>query len=65
MTALVGRDQTHLERSGVRQRTLVVDCAGVRITDFGIAPDERDALVEEGRRAAGEFVQRWRASGGV
>ncbi|HET6857895.1 MAG TPA: patatin-like phospholipase family protein [Streptomyces sp.] len=64
-TALVGRDQTHLERPGVRERTLVVDCAGVRITDFGIAADERDALVEEGRRAAGEFLQRWRASGGA
>ena len=35
-TALVGRDQTHLERPGVRERTMTVDTAGTAITEFGI-----------------------------
>ncbi|RCH65746.1 Patatin [Streptomyces sp. SDr-06] len=59
-TALVGRDQTSLERPGVRERTMDVDCAGVGVTDFRIGPEARDAVVERGREAAAAFLQRWK-----
>ncbi|MFI6469629.1 patatin-like phospholipase family protein [Streptomyces sp. NPDC050516] len=59
-TALVGRDQTSLDRPGVRDRTMAVDCAGVGITDFRIDAEARDAVVEQGRKAAGEFLGRWK-----
>jgi len=43
-TALVGRDQTHLERPGVRDRTMAVDTRGTEITEFRIRDSEREAL---------------------
>ena len=61
-TALVGRDQTHLERPGVRDRTMTVDTAGTSITEFGIGPDERRRLVEQGRSTARDFLESWAAS---
>ena len=57
-TALVGRDQTHLERPGVRERTLTVDTSGTAITEFGIGDREKAQLVERGRAAALEFLRR-------
>ena len=57
-TALVGRDQTHLERPGVRERTMSVDTSGTGIVEFGLGPAERDALLARGRRAAQEFLAR-------
>jgi NTE family protein len=58
-TALVGRDQTHLERPGVRERTMTVDTRGTAITEFGIGPAERRELIERGKEAARDFLQRW------
>jgi NTE family protein len=58
-TALVGRDQTHLERPGVRDRTLTVDTSGTAITEFGIGAQEKADLVERGRSTAREFLRRW------
>jgi NTE family protein len=58
-TALVGRDQTHLERPGVRERTLTVDTSGTAITEFGIGKREKAELVERGRAAALDFLRRW------
>ena len=58
-TALVGRDQTHLERPGVRERTLTVDTSGTAITEFGIGDREKAQLVERGRTAALDFLHRW------
>jgi NTE family protein len=55
-TALVGRDQTHLDRPGVRERTMVVDTHGTSITEFGIGSAERTELVGRGRRAAAQFL---------
>ncbi|GGL67082.1 membrane protein [Streptomyces fumigatiscleroticus] len=63
-TALVGRDQTHLERPEVRGRTISVSCSGVGITDFGLGVEAIEALVEEGRRTAIEFLRRLRTSEG-
>ena len=58
-TALVGRDQTHLDRPGVRARTMTVDTSGTAITEFGIGEREKTALVERGRSAAREFLHGW------
>jgi len=56
-TALVGRDQTHLDRPGVRERTMTVDTRGTSITEFGIHLLERRALIERGGAAAREFLR--------
>ena len=56
-TALVGRDQTHLDRPGVRERTMTVDTRGTSITEFGIHLLERRALIERGGKAAREFLR--------
>jgi NTE family protein len=56
-TALVGRDQTHLERPGVRERTMTVDTKGTAITEFGIGPVERAELVARGEQTAREFLR--------
>jgi NTE family protein len=56
-TALVGRDQTHLERPGVRERTMTVDTKGTAITEFGIGPVERAELVARGEQTAVEFLR--------
>jgi NTE family protein len=59
-TALVGRDQTHLERPGVRDRTMTVDTSGTAITDFGIGSRKKAELVDRGRTAAVEFLRVWK-----
>ncbi|AGL19307.1 patatin-like phospholipase family protein [Actinoplanes sp. N902-109] len=51
-TALVGRDQTHLNQPGVRERTIAIDTSGVGITDFGIDAARRRALAQRGYDAA-------------
>ena len=57
-TALVGRDQTHLDRPGVRDRTMTVDTKGTAITEFGISAKKRAALIERGEQAARDFLAR-------
>jgi len=56
-TALVGRDQTHLDRPGVRERTMIVDTSGTAITEFGIGARKKVELVERGRDAARDFLR--------
>ncbi|MCW2741566.1 MAG: Patatin [Blastococcus sp.] len=63
-TALVGRDQTHLDRPGVRDRTMTVDTHGTSITEFGIGPVERADLIGRGQQAATAFL-RTRAPAGT
>jgi NTE family protein len=58
-TALVGRDQTHLDRPGVRDRTMTVDTEGTAITEFGIRAEKKAGLIERGRATAQGFLQRW------
>jgi len=57
-TALVGRDQTHLDRPGVRERTMTVDTRGAAITEFGIRDKKRAELIERGAQAARAFLAR-------
>lgn len=57
-TALVGRDQTHLDRPGVRERTMTVDTRGTAITEFRIGAKERRELIARGEQAARDFLER-------
>lgn len=57
-TALVGNDQTHLDRPGVRERTMTVDTSGTAITDFDIDDAHRRDLVTRGEQTAREFLQK-------
>jgi len=57
-TSLVGRDQTHLDRPGVRERTLTVDTRGTALTEFGIRARERQELIARGEQAARDFLLR-------
>jgi len=50
--ALVGRAQTHLERLGVRDRTMTVDTRGTEITEFRIHASEAPGTLRE-RPASG------------
>lgn len=56
-TCLVGRDQTHLDRPGVRERTMTVDTSGTAITEFGIGAKEKVELIERGRDTAKDFLR--------
>ena len=60
-TGLVGRDQTHLDRPGVRERTMIIDTSGVGITDFRLGDDQRRKLLRQGRDGADAFLRRWSA----
>jgi NTE family protein len=55
-TAIIGRDQTHLDRPGVRERTMSVDTSGTGIVEFAIGDAERRQLVARGRQAAVDFL---------
>ncbi|MFC6066042.1 patatin-like phospholipase family protein [Streptomyces ochraceiscleroticus] len=59
-TGLVGHDQTHLDRPGVRDRCMTVDCSGVCITDFTLGKEGRSALLDMGLQAADDFLLEWR-----
>ncbi|KPM54216.1 Patatin [Frankia sp. R43] len=55
-TALVGHDQTHMDRFGVRYRTMEIDTSGVGITDFGLSAAGRQMLLHRGQAAAAAFL---------
>jgi NTE family protein len=57
-TALVGNDQTHLDRPGVRDRTMTVDTSGTALTDFDIDGAHRQDLIARGERTARDFLQK-------
>jgi NTE family protein len=58
-TAVVGHDQTYLERPCVRRRTIQVDTGEVGITEFAAGERKRDVLVANGERAARQFLAGW------
>jgi NTE family protein len=58
---LVGRDQAYLARDGVRDRVIFVDATAVGSLPMDIAPWQRALLVDNGRRAARTFLDRWEA----
>ena len=55
-TALVGHDQTHLERPGIRENTMIIDTSGVSIAEFGINEEKQGMLFRRGRDTADEFL---------
>ena len=52
-------DQMHIDDPGVVARTIFVDTFGVKSTDFDLSPATADRLLENGRRAAEEFLAGW------
>jgi NTE family protein len=58
-TAVLGHDQTYLEQPCVRRRAIQVDTSAVGIVEFGAGEGKRAALVENGERAAREFLAAW------
>jgi len=53
------RDAMHIDDPGVQARTIFVDTAGVRSTDFDLDDATRQRLFDSGRRAAQEFLSTW------
>jgi NTE family protein len=58
-TTVNGNDQVHLADPCVASRTIFVDTLGVGAEDFGIDASTRQALYENGRRAAEQFLTMW------
>ncbi|MEU7943025.1 patatin-like phospholipase family protein [Microbispora bryophytorum] len=58
-TAIVGHDQTYLDRPWVRARTIQVDTEGVGMVDFDLDEGQRHHLYRNGRTAAAAFLATW------
>lgn len=58
-TAIVGADQTYLERPCVKRRTIPVDTALVGIVEFDAPEEKRAAVVAKGDEAAVKFLDTW------
>ncbi len=58
-TAVVGNDQTYLERPCVRRRTISVDTSAVGIVEFDASPQQRAAVIANGIVAAETFLETW------
>lgn len=58
-TAIVGNDQTYLERPCVRRRTIAVDTSAVGIVEFDASAAQRDTLVANGHAAVAAFLAGW------
>jgi NTE family protein len=58
-TAIVGNDQTYLERPCVKRRAIQVDTRAVGIVDFDAPAATREAVVANGDEAARKFLVDW------
>jgi NTE family protein len=58
-TAIVGADQTYLERPCVKRRAIFVDTSLVGIVEFDAPEEKRAAVVAKGDEAAHEFLDTW------
>jgi len=58
-TAIVGNDQTYLDRPCVRRRTIQVETSAVGIVEFDAPPERREAVVNNGETAADQFLSGW------
>jgi len=58
-TAIVGNDQTYLERPCVRRRTIFVDTSSVGIVEFDASDEQRATAIANGAAAAERFLQTW------
>jgi NTE family protein len=58
-TAIVGNDQTFLERPCVRRRTIDVDTSSVGIVEFDASDEQRATAIANGTAAAERFLATW------
>lgn len=58
-TAIVGNDQTYLERPCVRRRTIAVDTSAVGIVEFEASPQQRAIVAANAEAAAAAFLAGW------
>ena len=58
-TALVGHDQTYLERPCVARRTIHVDTSAIGVVEFDAPKAKRDAVIANGEAAASAFLADW------
>lgn len=58
-TAIVGHDQTYVNRPCVERRTIPVDTSAVGIVEFDASDQKREALQASGEAAAEEFLAGW------
>jgi NTE family protein len=58
-TAIIGNDQTYLERPCVRRRAIQVDTSIVGIVEFDAGKEKREAVVANGDQAAKQFLGAW------
>lgn len=58
-TAIVGNDQTYVDRPCVRRRSIEVDTSAVGVVDFDASKATRDEVVSNGDAAAASFLRAW------
>lgn len=58
-TAIVGNDQTYVERPCVRRRAIQVDTSAVGIVEFDAPEATRAAVLAGGEEAAEAFLREW------
>ncbi|MGH2942099.1 MAG: patatin-like phospholipase family protein, partial [Solirubrobacteraceae bacterium] len=58
-TAIVGNDQTYLERPCVRRRTITVDTSAVGLVEFDATAQQRATVIAAGAAAAERFLETW------
>jgi NTE family protein len=58
-TAIVGHDQTYLERPCVRRRAILVDTGAVGVVQFDAPQEVRAEVIANGDQAASRFLDDW------
>ena len=58
-TAIVGHDQTYLERPCVMRRTIPVDTSAIGVVEFDATARQRALVVANGEAAAEKFLAAW------
>jgi NTE family protein len=58
-TAIVGNDQTHLERPCVARRIIQVDTSSIGVIDFDASEEQRQQVIARGTEAAQAFLKAW------
>jgi NTE family protein len=58
-TAIVGHDQSYIERPRVQRRMITVDTSSIGIIEFDADRKKRTSIVRQGRMAADRFLATW------
>ena len=59
-TAIIGHDQTYLERPCVRRRAIQVNTTEVGIVEFDVGEGKREEVIANDERAARAFLAGWK-----